>query len=148
MQTAARASARARATSTSVDFLHSLWCTYVVCNCAQVEVYSQQKDSWDAVLTCFFIDTAKNVLDYISAISTCLKPGGVWINLGPLLYHFEEMDDTSIELSMEEIFAVMDSYGLERVRQEEDVACAYTSNLRSMMRMQYHAVMFTAINNK
>jgi carnosine N-methyltransferase len=88
------------------------------------------------------------VLDYISTIATCLKPGGVWINLGPLLYHFEEMDEQSIELSMEEIFAVMDSHGLERVRQENDLSCTYTSNSRSMMRMQYHAVMFTAVNNK
>lgn len=39
-------------------------------------------DSWDCVATCFFIDTAHNVLDYVETIWKILKPGGVWINLG------------------------------------------------------------------
>lgn len=39
---------------------------------------------WDCVATCFFIDTAHNVLDYIETIWNILKPGGVWINLGKL----------------------------------------------------------------
>lgn len=37
---------------------------------------------WDAVLTCFFIDTAPVVLDYIQVIHQILQPGGVWINIG------------------------------------------------------------------
>jgi carnosine N-methyltransferase len=28
------------------------------------------------------------VMDYIETIQRLLKPGGVWINLGPLLYHW------------------------------------------------------------
>lgn len=39
-------------------------------------------DSWDCVATCFFIDTAHNVIEYIETIWKILKPGGVWINLG------------------------------------------------------------------
>jgi len=39
-------------------------------------------EMWDCVATCFFIDTAHNVLDYIETIWNILKPGGVWINLG------------------------------------------------------------------
>jgi carnosine N-methyltransferase len=41
------------------------------------------------VLTCFFIDTAQNIVSYIETIATLLREGGVWINFGPLLYHFE-----------------------------------------------------------
>lgn len=37
---------------------------------------------WDAVLTCFFIDTAKNIVNYLRVIHKILAPGGVWINLG------------------------------------------------------------------
>lgn len=44
---------------------------------------------FDAVTTCFFIDTAPNVINYIETIKYCLKSGGLWINLGPLLWHFE-----------------------------------------------------------
>lgn len=39
-------------------------------------------DSWDCVTTCFFIDTAHNVIEYVETIWKILKPGGAWINLG------------------------------------------------------------------
>lgn len=42
---------------------------------------------FDLVVTCFFIDTAENVLDYIDIIYHVLRPGGLWINVGPLHYH-------------------------------------------------------------
>ncbi|GAB7353221.1 hypothetical protein MBLNU459_g3741t1 [Dothideomycetes sp. NU459] len=45
--------------------------------------------AFDAVTTCFFIDTAPNLIAYIETVGHCLKTGGVWINLGPLLWHFE-----------------------------------------------------------
>ncbi|MBA0757425.1 hypothetical protein Gotri_020526 [Gossypium trilobum] len=32
---------------------------------------------WDAVVTCFFIDTAHNIIEYIEIISRILKEGGV-----------------------------------------------------------------------
>jgi len=37
---------------------------------------------WSAVVTCFFIDTARNVVDYVKLIRRLLRPGGVWLNLG------------------------------------------------------------------
>lgn len=48
-----------------------------------------KKDMFNAVTTCFFIDTAPNLITYIETLHHCLKPGGLWINLGPLLWHFE-----------------------------------------------------------
>jgi hypothetical protein len=33
--------------------------------------------AWDAVVTCFFIDTAHNIVEYIEIIARILKPGGV-----------------------------------------------------------------------
>jgi carnosine N-methyltransferase len=47
------------------------------------------KDEFDAVATVFFIDTAPNIINYIETVRNCLKTGGIWINLGPLLWHFE-----------------------------------------------------------
>jgi len=47
-----------------------------------VEIYRHQPAEWDCIVTCFFIDTAHNVIDYIEIIEGALKPGGVWINLG------------------------------------------------------------------
>lgn len=49
-----------------------------------MEVYAEhnQKDQWDCIVTCFFIDTAKNFTDYLKVIKHALKQGGKWINLG------------------------------------------------------------------
>ncbi len=37
---------------------------------------------WNAVVTCFFIDTAKNLIEYVEIISSILTENGVWINHG------------------------------------------------------------------
>lgn len=37
---------------------------------------------YNAVVTLYFIDTARNFLDYCETIQRVLKPGGLWINLG------------------------------------------------------------------
>lgn len=44
-------------------------------------------------MTLFFLDTAHNVIEYIKTIKKILKKGGVWINIGPLLYHYADMMD-------------------------------------------------------
>ena len=51
---------------------------------------SDQAESFEAVATVFFIDTAPNLIRYIETIRNCLKPGGCWINIGPLLWHFDD----------------------------------------------------------
>ena len=43
---------------------------------------------YDSVVTCFFIDTAPVSIDYLETIHHALRPGGVWVNFGPLLYHW------------------------------------------------------------
>jgi hypothetical protein len=43
-----------------------------------------KETNYDAIVTLFFIDTAENVLQYLDVIKQLLKPGGVWINYGPL----------------------------------------------------------------
>lgn len=63
-------------------------------------------------MTCFFLDTAKNVIDYVKVLSQIIKPGGLWINLGPLLYHWSDIPgEISIELSFEQLRAVILSCG-------------------------------------
>lgn len=68
-------------------------------------------------MTCFFIDAAPNVIQYMEAFERMLKPGGYWINLGPLLYHWQDASGDSderfgqsIELSYDEIKHVMGTY--------------------------------------
>lgn len=37
---------------------------------------------YDAVATLFFIDVAENEVEFLQAIHSVLKPGGLWVNLG------------------------------------------------------------------
>ncbi|RVW95639.1 Carnosine N-methyltransferase [Vitis vinifera] len=95
---------------------------------------------WDAVVTCFFIDTAHNIVEYIEIISRILKDGGVWINFGPLLYHFADMygqeDEMSIELSLEDVKKVALHYGFQ-MEKERTIETTYTTNPRSMMQVRF-----------
>ncbi|KAM3868148.1 carnosine N-methyltransferase [Diretmus argenteus] len=109
-----------------------------------LEIYNEP-DSWDCVATCFFIDTAHNVMDYVETIWKILKPGGVWVNLGPLLYHFENMaNELSVELSYEDIRAAIIKYGFHIEVERESVQTTYTENDRSMLRYVYDCVFFVA----
>ncbi|XP_072289421.1 carnosine N-methyltransferase [Eucyclogobius newberryi] len=108
------------------------------------EVYTEP-DSWDCVATCFFIDTAHNVVEYIETIWKILKPGGVWINLGPLLYHFENMaNELSVELSYEDIRTAIVKFGFQIEVEKESVPTTYTENDHSMLRYIYDCVFFVA----
>ena len=47
------------------------------------------QNAFEAVVCVFFLDTAPNVIRYIETIRNCLHTGGLLINIGPLLWHFE-----------------------------------------------------------
>ncbi|KAF2792499.1 methyltransferase [Melanomma pulvis-pyrius CBS 109.77] len=68
-------------------------------------LYSQPDscETFDAVATVFFIDTAPNVIRYIEAVRNCLRPRGIWINLGPLLWHHAARPPPSDSSSDEEM---------------------------------------------
>jgi carnosine N-methyltransferase len=100
-----------------------------------LSVYTEP-ESWNVIVTCFFLDTAKNVVEYIRRINQLLVPGGTWINHGPLLYHFEGSAEQSIELSMEEICRVIQGFGLE-IMQEARYDCPYTQDSLSMHQTVY-----------
>jgi carnosine N-methyltransferase len=36
-----------------------------------------------------FSDTAPNIIRYVEAVKNCLRSGGLFVNVGPLLWHFE-----------------------------------------------------------
>jgi len=112
---------------------------------------SNPAGSYDCVMTCFFIDTAPNVIEYIETIFYALRPGGVWINLGPLLYHWSKDQDyngderynKSIELSYEEVRHVVKKVGFVFL-EEDRVKCTYTRHRRSIMHTEFNALFFVA----
>ncbi|KAL4399586.1 S-adenosylmethionine-dependent methyltransferase [Malassezia pachydermatis] len=74
-----------------------------------VEVYAkpEERGTWNAVATCYFMDTAKNVIRYLEVINALLPRGGYWINVGPLLWHFEHEDVPTVELTLDEILELV-----------------------------------------
>lgn len=79
------------------------------------------------------MDTAKNIMEYMEVIHTALKQGGTWINIGPLLYHFEDSlsGESSIELSLESVKEVAHKMGFEiKVKSAlvvREIGCRHTN---------------------
>lgn len=104
--------------------------------------------TYDALVSHFFIDTATNILTYLETIHALLKPGGLWINFGPLLYGTMP----ALQLSLDEVIAMAESLGLE-LEQPSD-ACGkvmdfdarvrgahvpYANDVESLSRNAYYA---------
>ena len=108
------------------------------------EIYDEP-DQWDCVATCFFIDTANNIVSYIETIYKILKPGGFWINLGPLLYHFADVpNESSIEISYAELKdLVINHFKFELVK-EDRLKSTYIGNKKSMLQTIYNCIYFVA----
>jgi len=51
---------------------------------------SEQRGTWSAVVACFFLDTAPNIIEYLELVWSLLRPGGVLISMGPLMYHWAQ----------------------------------------------------------
>ncbi|KAJ6439830.1 hypothetical protein O9K51_07721 [Purpureocillium lavendulum] len=79
--------------------------------------FTKQNGHYDVVITYFFIDTARNLLSYFDNIENVLKPGGYWINLGPLLYGTAPF----VQLSLEDIIKITGAMGFDY--QDTDERC-------------------------
>ena len=84
------------------------------------EVYTNEKDSFDGIVTCFFLDTANNIFNYVDTITNIVKPGGMWINLGPLLYHYKDaLDQVSVQISWKQLTQYIKSKGFIGLEEEK-----------------------------
>ena len=111
-------------------------------------VYKDKINFFDSIVTCYFIDTANNIIEYIETIHDILKIGGLWINFGPLLYHYTENEnEISIELSWEEVKHIIIGFGFE-FKKIEIVKATYSSNKESMSQRIYNCIFFSAIKMK
>lgn len=126
----------------------------------------KHKNMFDVVMTVFFIDTAPNVLRYIEVIRHCLKHGGIWINLGPLLWHFAERGPSKqeedkkekrrkqtngiaepggVELTVEETILLVTNSGFAIEKHEiEEARSGYIHNPESMLQNKYRSAHWIA----
>lgn len=125
---------------------------------AAVEFRTQNSKFFDVISTCFFLDTAHNIIDYLRTIRHALKDDGVWINVGPLHWHFEGDQTTQVvkradiegqietsvpvimegmELARDELFALMDSMGFDIVDQHSAIETTYSSDSSALSNFVY-----------
>ncbi|KAF5568494.1 trehalase [Fusarium phyllophilum] len=78
-------------------------------------VFNDKTHYYDIIVTYFFIDTARNLMSYLDTIKKVLKPGGHWVNLGPLLYGTGPF----VQLTLEEIVQVTEAMGFEYLDTDE-----------------------------
>ncbi|KAL9936253.1 hypothetical protein V8E36_005095 [Tilletia maclaganii] len=105
-----------------------------------VEVYNRpaERERWQCVATSFFIDTARNPVQYLEVINAVLELGGYWINAGPLLWHFENgPGDLSIELTLDEVMDLVARMGFEVEEQRMLEMQTYTGGSGAMLTAQY-----------
>ncbi|KAG7010022.1 hypothetical protein G7Y79_00001g002940 [Physcia stellaris] len=110
---------------------------------------------FDAVATVFFIDTAPNIIRYIEVVRNCLKKGGAWVNVGPLLWHFGDRapkagsgntesstngeaggieEAGSVELAVEEVLLLVEQMGFTIEKHEiRDGGAGYIQNPESLL---------------
>lgn len=73
-----------------------------------VEIYgSAQASYYDTVITCFFLDTATNVMQYLAILSNILPKGGQWINIGPLQWH----NNAQLHPAADELKVLIECFG-------------------------------------
>lgn len=99
---------------------------------------------YDYIVTLFFIDTSTNVSANLQKIYDLLKPGGKWINLGPLLW--AEGGSVGLQLSLDEVLALAGMVGFEGVEeQRREVKCEYTADRKGMFQRVYDAQFWVAV---
>lgn len=123
---------------------------------------------YDAVASVFFLDTAPNLIRYLATIFHCLKPGGILVNIGPLLWHFEDRapgnhghdddgdgehdpnnstgiaDPGNFELSDDEVRALVEKVGFKVEAWETNIRAPYIQDPKSMLQTVYHASSWVA----
>ncbi|KAI8978302.1 N2227-domain-containing protein [Trametes punicea] len=115
-----------------------------------------EEPGYDFIVTLFFIDTSLNAVETLEHIYALLRPGGKWINIGPLLW--TSGGQAAVELSLDEVLKLAGMVGFSVigenskdapvVEKRRTVECEYTADKTAMMRWLYQAEFWVAIANK
>ncbi|GJF00701.1 N2227-domain-containing protein [Phanerochaete sordida] len=111
------------------------------------------RGAYDVLATLFFVDTAINAIATLEHIYALLRPGGTWINLGPLLWPGGAQ--ARVELSLDEVLRLAEMVGFEiegeggrpveaEALRRRSVRCEYTGDSQAMMKYMYDAEFWVA----
>ncbi|EGD72379.1 hypothetical protein PTSG_11583 [Salpingoeca rosetta] len=108
------------------------------------EVYDEA-NTWDCVASAFTLDTARNPIAFLERVFSILKPGGFLVNLGPLLYHYEDSrDGVSLELPLDDVLAAAVQIGFIIAEEERRVKATYNDDSEAMMHTVFDCSFFIA----
>ena len=108
-----------------------------------LKLFKGQKEKYNAIITLFFIDVSKNIIEYVEIMHDLLKSGGVWINLGCLDYYYSRSYQ-SIDLTWDELRHVILEYGFE-LKSELESFVPYGVKEGKGNSQMYGTVFFTAM---
>eukprot|EP01031_Cornospumella_fuschlensis_P033933 gene33933-41069_t len=90
---------------------------------------------FDGILTSFFIDTGRSLLEYLEVIRHVLKDGGVWINAGPLHYH----NPVAVPYSYRDVLQIVQLMGFELLH-EKRISLSYCGEEEQSMKPEVYAI--------
>jgi hypothetical protein len=81
--------------------------SYTVGDFIDIYATTERRGQYGSIVTCFFIDTASNIYEYLLVIRNVLMAGGIWINVGPLQWH----GNSKLNPSGDELRLIIESMG-------------------------------------
>jgi carnosine N-methyltransferase len=94
------------------------------------------QERYDAVVTSFFIDVVEDIAAVVGIIYQILKPGGFWVNLGPMMLHHGD-DDFFSTATLEDLTRISRTVGFQVLR-EDRIETTYIANPRGHIRTLYN----------
>lgn len=99
---------------------------------------------FDAIVTCFFIDTATDVAELFTVMDSLLGEGGVWINIGPLNWK----KDARLKLCWNEILCIWKRLGYEFVSNKAMDCDYHLPRGRKMYTESYQCSLTAAVKRR
>lgn len=133
-----------------------------------VSIYSkpEEKGKWNACISCFFLDTAPCIVEYLQVMWDLLDEDGILVNFGPLHYHWSgppfRPDDISssnykskhshldqrylrsVDMTWEDIREILWRIGFEVLEEQLGVKARYTADARNFLNSDYRCIYFVA----
>lgn len=133
-----------------------------------ISIYNNQREhnKWDGIVSCFFLDTSPNMVEYLQVMYNMLKEGGVLVNFGPFNHSWSgpamRPDDKSfasyqrrhkqfdarymhsVDLCWEDVREILVNVGFEIEEEQTGHRALFTADRKSMMNLAYRGVHFVA----
>jgi len=100
-----------------------------------------KSEVYDAIVTLFFIDVSENIINFLENIHRLLKPGGLWVNLGPMKWGTH----TQMQLSAQEVLQLAELIGFDvHHESRKSIESVYADQPDTLLKYTYITQFWTA----